>query len=125
MRGLGLIFSGLLGAGVTLAGSSDYLSKVGPAPLRFETTASSSARVVLPPLRTVDASSPLSPPQLKDSSADQTIEPAAARRPLETGESSLATANLSTPASTNSAAPPSGFSSETNNGVSPQMLLRF
>ena len=131
MRGLAIILSGLLGAGVTLSGSPGYLPKVGPTSLRFQTPASPSPRVPLPSLRMDDTPSQLLPAQGKDTSAGQTPEPAGAPPSPVAGDSLSAQSNpLTQPtplnqASTNSAAPPSGSDNDTRALLSPQMFLRF
>ena len=125
MPGLKVILSGLLGAGVTFAGSSGYLAKVGPVPLRFQTNISNDARVVLPPLRTDDSSSLPPASEEKDTSADPAIESTATRPAVATENSSPVLVDPLNQVSTNSVPPASGINNETNAVISPQMLLRF
>jgi len=126
MRGLGIILSGTLAAGVAWAGSAGYLPAVGPARLRFQPP-QSVARVVLPPLQMQD---PLpTPPQMPEAVTNQVAEPVPVVVTPQTLDLSAAPTNFLNRPLTNSPAPvpvpaPDDVS-ETDPVISPEVFLRF
>ena len=120
MRGLGIILSGTLGAGVALAGTAGYLPRVGPAPLRFQSPQSAS-RVLLPPLEMLDA--PVPPAQESNQTTNQLADLGPLLFDPEINDLSMRETNSLNAAATNLPSP--DFNSDTNAVISPQMLLRF
>jgi len=141
MRGLGIILSGVLGTGVTLAGSAGYLPRAGPVLLRFQPPRSV-PQVTLPPLQMHD-----DPPQLTltpDTAFSQVAEPGPVTSVSGAAEPSTVRTNLlnqaltSSPSPdfnseddlpnqglTNSSEPSPDLNKEGTGLLSPQMLLRF
>lgn len=112
----------MLGASVTLAGSTGYLPKIGPARVRFQPPPSG-ARVLLPPLQMPDPLPALAP--TPDAASRSAADPGPDAPGTEILYLPAASTNRLNQVSTNAFLPAPDFNGDSSPILSPQMFLRF
>lgn len=126
MRGLGIILSGTLAAGVAWGGSVGYLPRIGPANLRFQPLRPV-VPVILPPLVMQDPVPVIT--EAPASTDRQPAEPSSAMlvpSPLTPApELSASPTNQLDETSISAGSPMPVVSNENNTFLSPQAFLRF